>query len=342
MRRKARIWIRRCSMAKSINFIKNGHDSFIDFIKAYAIICVLIGHTLPAHGIWGYSLWAGMQVPLFILIQVFHGYKQNNLNINFQRIIIRVLLPYLITQVIIFIVYNKVLLRGGVNLFNYFIMGGKGPGSYYPWIYIQIAILIPLLSKSYKKNNNVLLIIFVIVCECLEIFCSIYKIPDGIYRLLAIRYFFLIYLGREWVDKGIIINKKMFLLSIISLCSIIYFSYFSFNNEPWFFNTAWRYHRWPCYYYVANLLVLMLNLLWNKIKNIRLLCIIIKNLASSTYEIYLAQMAIIYLFKYNSLKFINNIYIQYVIWFFIVWFISLSMGIVTHKYVINRFIQHVH
>jgi len=64
-------------MTYCITFNTKGYDGFIDFIKAYAIICVLIGHTLIPylHDI-GYCIWAGMQVPLFILVQSFHGYKK--------------------------------------------------------------------------------------------------------------------------------------------------------------------------------------------------------------------------------------------------------------------------
>lgn len=48
------------------------HDEFIDFIKAYAILCVLFGHTFGmALDYVAYGVWAGMQVPLFILIQTF-------------------------------------------------------------------------------------------------------------------------------------------------------------------------------------------------------------------------------------------------------------------------------
>lgn len=41
-------------MHASVVFNKTGYDPFLDFIKAYAIIMVLIGHTLPyVNGIGG-------------------------------------------------------------------------------------------------------------------------------------------------------------------------------------------------------------------------------------------------------------------------------------------------
>ena len=61
-----------------ITFNKSGYEPFFDFIKAYAILCVLMGHTIPFLKETGYSLWYGMQVPLFVLIQSFHALKKES------------------------------------------------------------------------------------------------------------------------------------------------------------------------------------------------------------------------------------------------------------------------
>ena len=85
---------------RQIVFVKNGYDPFIDFIKAYAIICVLIGHTIPYSELWGYGLWAGMQVPLFILIQSFHFFKREANSVSIKKIFNRVLLPFLVVEIL--------------------------------------------------------------------------------------------------------------------------------------------------------------------------------------------------------------------------------------------------
>lgn len=87
---------------KVITFNTKGHDDFIDFLKAYAIVCVLFGHTFLWLDKVGYCVWAGMQVPLFILIQTFHTYKKVSLKINIKRIIQRVLLPFIIIELLTF------------------------------------------------------------------------------------------------------------------------------------------------------------------------------------------------------------------------------------------------
>lgn len=78
-----------------------------------------------------------------------------------------------------------------------------------------------------------------------EVFCSVVEMPDDVYRLLCIRYVFLIYLGYLWVkNAGIVQNRKMVLLSVISGTSIVVLNY-TYNYhpemsfEPWVFDIAW-------------------------------------------------------------------------------------------------------
>ena len=138
-------------MNKVITFNKTGYDPFIDFIKAYAIICVLIGHTLFLHDYWGYGLWAGMQVPLFVLVQAFHSFKKETPDFNLKKILLRVILPYVVVQSIALIF---LFCKDPSGIYSFVGSGGAGPGSYYPWIYIQIALLLPFVKNLIKKNKE--------------------------------------------------------------------------------------------------------------------------------------------------------------------------------------------
>ena len=104
---------------KRIEFVKNGYDPFIDFIKAYAIICVLLGHTIPGTDKWGYFLWAGMQVPLFILIQTFHFYKKES-NLNIKKIFVRVIIPFVFISAVTFFLR---VLQGDIGVKSLIISG---------------------------------------------------------------------------------------------------------------------------------------------------------------------------------------------------------------------------
>ena len=83
-----------------ITLNKSGYEPFFDFIKAYAILCVLMGHTIPFLKETGYSLWYGMQVPLFVLIQSFHALKKENYSFSIKKISKRIIYPFLLIQII--------------------------------------------------------------------------------------------------------------------------------------------------------------------------------------------------------------------------------------------------
>lgn len=332
MRRRGRIWIKRCSYEKGIllqakeesvsvlihmkhviAFNKNGYDPFIDFIKVYAIICVLIGHTLPFRDYWGYGLWAGMQVPLFVLVQVFHCFKKKSPYFNFNKIIYRILIPFFFIQIIILALL--VLKNEGQNvpssIKSFFLFGGGGPGSYYPWVYIQISIILPIVKRlmdKYDKSTNA--IVYILICETIEIISSIINLPDSVHRILATRYLFLIYIGWIWVNEGIVINAKNILFSLISFLSIIYFEYFSVDDEIMFYNTTWKFHRWPCYYFVGIGGTALLYYAYMMLSNNKRIERIIKLIAKCSYEIFLIQMLVLPFYpsiKINSILLITGI-----------------------------------
>ncbi len=317
-------------MTNVITFNKKGYDSFIDFIKAYAIICVLIGHTFPYREYLGYGLWAGMQVPLFILIQAFHIFKKDNVSLNYKKVIWRVFIPFVIVQTLLYVCVfamgddNPLTLLKGMIL-----SGGYGSGSYFPWVYLQMFILLPLFFKIMNKmSNRTNALIALICCEGCEILLSVFDLPDSVYRLLAIRYLFLIYLGYVWAREGVVINCKNIVLVSLSMVSIIYFEYFMVNDEPIFYNTAWKFHRWPCYFYVAYGLVYILYTLYNSLSKNGFVSQVIKCLAKCSYEIFLIQMAVIVLLPTS---YFHSIF-GYILRVVLIWIISILFGNLFNKY----------
>ena len=310
---------------KVISFNKTGYDLFIDFIKAYAILCVLLGHTFPFRHETGYFLWYGMQVPMFILVQVFHVFKKEEYRFSFKKVFFRILLPFFITQAIAIL---TLLINGSdwESLVKKIVVeGGIGPGSYFPWLYLQMAILLFFIRPFFHKGSKLLhAIIALLVCEFFEILLSIIDCPDFIYRLLPIRYFFLIYLGWLWVKEGIVLNAKTIVLSLLSMGSIIYFEYYYSSIEPWFFDTAWKAHRWPCYFYVSTLLCGLLFFIFKQVQHNRYVVKGTQLLAKCSYEIFLLQMITIPLVKiwYPT----QHSWIRYGIYLFLIWTISIVGG----------------
>lgn len=71
----------------------------------------------------------------------------------------------------------------------------------------------------------------------------------------------------------------------------------------------------------------MLYLLWIAINKYSFVSKCVKRIAASTYEIFLVQMSVIYLFHSDSLNVVPNSYLQFIIWFVVVWAVSIGLGI---------------
>lgn len=317
-------------MTIQIELNKTGYEPFLDFLKGFAIICVLIGHTFPFLNFVGYSFWIGMQVPIFVLIQAFHVLKKPETKFSLRKIFFRILLPYCIIQIGIILIYSIFGRLDNILINKILSGGGYGPGSYYPWIYIQLAIITHFIRPLFSKGNYIWqTIAWIVVCEGLEILSSCINLPDHFHRLLAIRYLFLIYLAWLWVKDGIVINKLTILLSVLSGLSIAYFYYCNVNNEPLFYTTAWKYHRWPCYFYVSTLLCYLLHVLYVSSSKFSFFDKTMKFLAKYSYDIFLVQMAVIAVLP--RLYLLGNKYLALSMWIIVVWISSLVGGYVFNK-----------
>ncbi len=242
-----------------IEFSRMGHDHSLDFVKGLCILLVLLHHSTGEYFHQGsyFFLWGYPAVPLFLLIQVFHVYKYGyGGNVwNLSRTLRRGVLPFLIAEAIIFLF--AFMLNPSISwrkyLSNALYWGGAGPGSYYPWIYIQFALLLPLLRPLFRwLGNGQLLAVFLGLSIGSEVWCSLTAMPEWIYRLLFLRYFFLIYLGYRLVEKGVVLNLLTVALSVLSLAAVYCFEIREVDWSPWFYHVeAWRTFHWICYFYIA-------------------------------------------------------------------------------------------
>lgn len=126
----------------------------IDFVKGIAIISVIILHTVSNNFLYDslayFHIWQA--VPLFILISFYLIFSKINKNNSFKsyynskkfkQILNRIIIPFIVIQLIIFIV---ILLINGYDktkdIISYL---GVGPGAYYPYIYrIMVISTIPI------------------------------------------------------------------------------------------------------------------------------------------------------------------------------------------------------
>lgn len=140
---------------------KEGYDPFLDYLKGISIFFVLLTHCLPNQNYILFSLWGDQAVPLFLLIQTFHAYKHGldkavkipNLAKLFNRIFKPFFILLFIEVLLLIIVFKKDSLQ---VIKSAVAVGGIGPGSYYVWIYIQFALLLPIMAQVIRMLNNVL------------------------------------------------------------------------------------------------------------------------------------------------------------------------------------------
>lgn len=179
----------------SIQLVKDGYDPFIDFMKGFCIFSVILVHATHFPG-QVYTL--GQCVPLFLLIQVFHYYKKglgNAKPLNMQKVWKRILRPFFLVQLFIIALYAITHYRSETfqdMAVKFLSQGGFGAGSYYPWIYIQFAILLAFLAKPLSNLSIVKQGVILTFCFVAELLCNILHVSEAFWRLVCFRYLFLI------------------------------------------------------------------------------------------------------------------------------------------------------
>lgn len=243
-----------------MEFTKIGMDLSLDFVKGFCIILVLMNHSISEtfnQNVW-FWLWGYPAVPLFLLIQVFQSYKKGfyGIHLHIGKIWSRAVFPFLVVQFLLlvaaFIVDPTISLRQ--RLVSTIYWGGRGPGSYYPWIFIQFAILLPLLRPLFRfLNDKWLLGLFIGLSIGSEVLCNYLHVPAWVYRLLFIRYIFLIFLGYRLVVRGIVLNVLTLSISVISIVVVYLFEVKEVDWTPFFYHSKdWSTCHWICYFYIAS------------------------------------------------------------------------------------------
>lgn len=278
-----------------IKFLRNEYDPFIDYLKGISIIFVVWTHCIPRDELSNilFPFWGDTAVPLFLLIQTFHCYKKDAAKMpSFKKLWKRIILPYLIFLFFMFafgyLIYYKDT-SGQFDLLLYW--DNRGPGSYYIFVYLQFAFLLPLIHPILRHFSlKWLCLIFVIISLLIEYLIFMTQCPDAVYRITFFRYTFLIYLGYFIAKDGIPVNTMTIFISLISMAFIYFFNYTTFDwghlfciNYPY-----WRSCHWICYPYVAILYIWLLRFIYNKSNNPTKAGI--QLFGKYSYEIYLFQM----------------------------------------------------
>lgn len=300
-----------------------------DFLKGVAIVFVLLLHSLSREVLWlihsNYSI--GQAVPLFILCTfvlsfnslfsreryIKYWFSKSRVHTLWRKII----KPFLIVQ---FLLMVLLLLSGNSDkLINLIKNAGLGPGSYYPWIYLQFWLLIPFLYGLFK-NVGIFWAggIILIVSQMLQYACSVLEMPEEIYRLLCFRYVFLgvlAYLISKYSIKPIW-NILFFLIGV----GYYIFLDMEVKFTPWLYN-SWMSQQLPAYFYTIVVFSLLIAV-YNRFSKKQFVKIFMF-LGKRSWEIFLLQMFFISVISSNRFKVVENEWINSLFYVFCVFAISI-------------------
>ena len=272
----------------------------LDYIKGWSILFVILTHCLsrPIRSHLLFCTWGQMAVPLFLLVSttLFYRYgRPTEINFHIEKLWARIIRPYCIFLLVMVIC---TLCLGTENIHSVLTKiihkGGFGPGAYYVPMFVLFSLILPLTSSflsSYRKMF-VLFILFLVIS-----IASIIYLPSNPYRLLPVRYLFLIPLGYIWAIKGICLNKVTMSLSFISFISLIVFHYSHMSFYPFFYTTQpWDYANWICYFWPAFFMPFVFRFL--HYRNIVNTNYVFQYLGKRSYEIFILQMAVFYYLRH--------------------------------------------
>lgn len=292
----------------------NKYNPFFDFLKGISIIFVLFHHAIPTNILYSINFWfyLAQAVPIFLMIQGYHAMRKlDTISLSdyyglksIQKISGRIIIPFSIILLASFILSYFL---GYFNIVNFIKQGGYGPGAYYPYIYIQAWLILPILSFIIRKSNIAISFILVLsFCILSEYLSNILDLPKYAYRLLVFKFVFILYLGCIWYKYGI--PKFIYPLSLIS---IVFFTINidTIHNIVIFYKYGTKQSYWITYFYTFTF-VSLLQYLFNKISETKITSFI-KSIGKHSYGIFLTQMLIFeitpYIYKTQILTQITNI-----------------------------------
>lgn len=267
---------------------ERSYNPRIDIIKAFAIISVVILHSLPLLVHYKiFSLFHVMQaVPIFyVLLGHNSGSSKRELCIKeyFFKQFRRIIMPFLFVFVVsVLIGFHKGSLDfGWLTLFGY--LPYTGPGNYFVSVMLQFIFIFPLLNYGYKKNPWLVLFLSIILNVIFEFIAKHFEFSSYVYNASIFRSLSAIVLGL-WIIGNYDIRKNYFMVCG-SILSILYLLFVHLGSKSFSFIGT---QNSLSYFYPA--LLVMLGLKYLPVYSGRIykfLCMTGK----ASYHIFLTQIA---------------------------------------------------
>ncbi len=273
----------------------------IDFIKAVAVMAVVVLHSLPVKTLYRllapFHVWHA--VPLFMVVagvnsalsasrQPESGFRAHYSGRRLLRYGRRLLAPFflvwLLELAVLFLVRPP---TPGKVIFSFF-AGGFGPGSYFIPIFVQHLLFFPLFLQVRDRCRDwhpwLFLLAMLGVALFFEYLCVAAGLGEKWYRLLYGRYFFAAVLGDFLVSRQ---GRLPFagLLAVFSCCYILAVSYGGITLPIVY--PAWGFQHAPAYFYTLFLFAG----LWRVYGSWAWADTFLLGIGRASYHIFLVQMA---------------------------------------------------
>lgn len=275
-----------------------GRLSGIDLIKTIAIICIIITHYPFTNLERKWVLFPYIIEMAMPCLMIVTGYNAGNRRNRFTytdclRYFQRLFPPWIIFMIV------------EISLFRYYGMTWKdifqmmvvyqnyGQGSYFPWVYLKIVLMLPLIDYMIRNFKGFGLAMLIMLHLLFEIAVSYFDMSTISYRLTSMRYLGFVAVGFYYTQCNYCIEKiDLAVLGGLGGVMIYFLNY----HKPLFLFKQWRVTSLPVIVYAFVLVVIAL-------KYYKYQSSIIELIAKSTFHIFLVQM-VYYRFYYDNIAYV--------------------------------------
>lgn len=290
----------------------------IDFIKGFAILSVIVLHSVPLDILTKtycvFHIWQA--VPIFIILMGFNLIRNTPplySKVYFYKKYKRIVEPFLIVCFISlsfgFLFYRNDLYVGWMNLIG--LMPKTGAGNYYITILLQFILLAPVLYELFKRNPKLSVICFCLFDVIFQLLSMKFEVTGYIYSGSIFRFFSALAIGM-WLAEDYSLKSKRNLWIVVGFLVSSIYLYISNTFGTFYFNDAWKFQNIISFFYPAFLITLCLNYLPDKFENYLLKGIC--KIGKASYHIFLTQMIFFALIPSNSIaKVLSQTFNYYII-----------------------------
>lgn len=266
----------------------------VDYIKAVSIIAIIITHynfSEDARILFVFPFFIDLAMPCLMIVTGYNaGSREGAFTYkNSRKYFTRLFPAWLIAMFVEIYLFRCWKSMSINNIYQTLIVRQDyGQGSYFPWIYLKIMVLLPIIDVIIRKFKRLGLAGLIILNLLFEVFVSATDMDPVTYRLASMRYLGFVAVGLYYGRFKCSVKKKSLVLgAVIGGIIVCFLNY----HEPLLLFKQWRSTSLP-------IMLFAFVLVYVVIENWRLRSRFIEIVARSTFHIFLVQM-IYYRFYYQ-------------------------------------------